>query len=46
MLTIFIVFLNANFNVNACFKSKSVVSLVFHDVLLHEVLLHNFTVRS
>lgn len=44
MLTIFIVFFHANFNVNACFKSKSVISLVFHE-LLHKVLLHNFTVR-
>lgn len=47
MLTIFIgFFFCANFSVNTCFKSKSVISLVFHVVLLQSLLLHNFTVRS
>lgn len=46
MLTISIGFFHANLHVNTCFKSKSVISLVFHGVLLHDIVLHNFTVRS
>lgn len=41
MLTTFTGFFNANFNVNTCLKSKFIIRLVFHGVLLH-----NFTVRS
>jgi len=40
MLTIFTVFFN--FDVKTCFKTKSVINLIFCAMLLHNKLLHNF----